>query len=153
MTVDDGNFRQFSRRAAAAEMFAWLEEFNPALAQLCRYALVSGLALVLDFAVFLALNGTFGYPTLSGVAGYACGLVLHYRLSRRFVFDVGASAKSRHRRFAEFVASGLIGLAVTAGVIALATGVLGLNPVLAKVLAAGGSFLGVFALRRTIVFA
>ena len=117
-----------------------------------RYAAVSALALGLDFAVFLALNSAIGHPTLSGVVGYACGIVLHYQLSRLFVFATAASAKSAHRRFVEFVASGLIGLALTAAVIAVATG-MGVSPILAKVMAAGASFLGVYAIRRTIVFA
>jgi putative flippase GtrA len=122
------------------------------LPQLSRYALVSTLALGLDFAVFLALNGAIWHPTLSGVAGYACGIVLHYQLSRHFVFATAASAKSAHRRFGEFVVSGLIGVAVTAAVIAAATG-MGASPILAKVMAAGASFLGVYAIRRAVVFA
>jgi len=120
--------------------------------QLWRYAAVSALALGLDFAVFLALNSAFGHPTLSGVAGYACGIVVHYRLSRQFVFATAGSAKSAHRRFVEFVGSGVVGLVVTAVVIAVATG-MGASPILAKVMAAGASFVGVYAIRRTIVFA
>ena len=67
---------------------------------------------------FSLSTAAIGHPTLSGVVGYACGIVLHYQLSRRFVFATAASQKSAHRRFVEFVASGLIGLAVTAAVIA-----------------------------------
>lgn len=122
------------------------------LPQLSRYAVVSALALGLDFAVFLALNGAIGHPTLSGVVGYACGIVLHYQLSRHFVFAIAGSVKSAHRRFGEFVASGLIGLVVTAVVIAIATG-MGASPIFAKIMAAGGSFIGVYAIRRAIVFA
>ena len=51
------------------------------------------------------------------------------------------------------MASGLVGLAVTAGVIVLATGPLGLTPIMAKVLAVAASFVGVYVIRRTIVFA
>jgi putative flippase GtrA len=120
--------------------------------QLWRYTAVSAFALGLDFAVFLALNSAIGHPTLSGVAGYACGIVLHYQLSRQFVFATAGSAKSAHRRFVEFVGSGLVGLAVTAVVIAAATGV-GVSPIVAKVMAAGASFIGVYAIRRAIVFA
>lgn len=94
------------------------------LPQLLRYAFVSGLALTLDFSVFLGLNGLIGHPTFSGVCGYAAGIVLHYVLSRRFVFDVRRSPKAAHRLFVEFVASGIVGLLATAGVIALATGLL-----------------------------
>jgi len=120
--------------------------------QLSRYAVVSALALALDFAVFLSLNRLLGLPTLAGAVGYSCGVVLHYFLSRNFVFCAVRSKKSTHRQFSEFVASGLIGLVVTAGVIALATGYLGLSAIVAKVLAVGASFVGVFLIRRTIVF-
>jgi protoporphyrinogen oxidase/putative flippase GtrA len=123
------------------------------LPQLLRYTLVSGFALALDFTVFLALNGTIGHPTLSGVCGYAAGIGLHYFLSKRFVFDAGNSPKAAHRLFVEFVASGIVGLLATAAVIALATGMFGLAPIAAKLLAAGASFIGVFLIRRTVVFA
>jgi putative flippase GtrA len=124
-----------------------------AVPQLWRYAGVSVLALALDFAVFFALNGTFGHPTLAGVAGYACGILLHYRLSRRFVFDTAGLGKSGQRMFGEFVASGLIGLAVTAFVIAAATHGFGVPPIVAKALAALASFFAVFVIRRAVVFA
>jgi putative flippase GtrA len=121
--------------------------------QLSRYAIVSALALALDFTVFIGLNAAFGLPILAGVIGYSCGIVLHYFLSRNFVFNAMRSPKSAHRLFTEFVASGLIGLALTALVIAVATGPLGLAPIVAKILAAVASFIGVFVIRRTIVFA
>ncbi len=133
----------------AAHSLAALRAIAP---QFSRYAAVSAFALGLDFAVFLALNSAIGHPTLSGVAGYACGIVLHYELSRQFVFATSASAKSEHRRFVEFIASGLVGLVVTAAVIAAATG-MGASPILAKVMAAGASFVGVYAIRRAVVFA
>jgi putative flippase GtrA len=122
------------------------------LPQLLRYAVVSGLALAVDFAVFVALNGFIGHPTLSGVVGYGVGLGLHYFLSRRFVFDARGS-KAAHRLFAEFAASGIVGLMVTGAVIAVATAEFGLAPIYAKLLAAGSSFIGVFVIRRTVVFA
>jgi putative flippase GtrA len=129
-----------------------LETGHALLPQLSRYAVVSVLALGLDFAVFLTLNRSIGHATLSGVAGYACGIVLHYQLSRHFVFGASASGKSAHRRFGEFVGSGLVGVMVTALVMAAATG-MGVSPFLAKIMAAGASFIGVYAIRRAIVFA
>jgi putative flippase GtrA len=128
-----------------------LETGHSLVPQLSRYAVVSALALGLDFAVFLALNRSIGHATLSGVAGYACGIVLHYQLSRHFVFAASAT-KSAHRRFGEFVGSGVVGLLVTAVVMASATA-MGVSPIVAKVMAAGASFIGVYAIRRAIVFA
>jgi putative flippase GtrA len=121
--------------------------------QLSRYVVVSGLALALDLGVFLLMNRLLALPTLAGVVGYACGIVLHYHLSRRFVFADAVATKSAHRLFGEFFASGLIGLVVTAAVIAFATSALDIGPLAAKLIAIAASFLGVFVIRRTVVFA
>jgi putative flippase GtrA len=121
--------------------------------QLSRYSLVSLVALALDFTIYLTLTRMRISPPLAGVIGYAAGTGLHYLLSTRFVFDVAATDKVRARMFGEFALSGLLGMGLTAIVIALATEVASLPVLMAKVLAAGVSFLAVFALRRNVVFA
>ena len=123
------------------------------LPQLSRYSLVSALALALDFTVYLALTTWGTSPPLAGAIGYALGTGLHYLLSTRFVFDARATDKVQARLFGEFALSGLAGMGITALVIALATEGAGLAALPAKVLAATASFLVVFALRRTVVFA
>ena len=157
MTVDhgpprvrDGGMQQMDFVAALPHT---LRRSLHVMPQLSRYAVVSGLALALDLAVFMLLNRLLALPTLAGVIGYACGIVLHYHLSRRFVFANAGSGKSARRLFGEFFASGLIGLVVTAAVIACATGALGIGPLPAKLIAIAASFLGVFVIRRTVVFA
>ena len=92
------------------------------------------------------------WPPLAGVLGYAAGTVLHYLLSVRFVFDARATDKAHARLFGEFAVTGVSGMAATAIVIAAATDLAGLSALPAKVLAAGVSFLLVFALRRGVVF-
>jgi putative flippase GtrA len=133
-----------------AALAAPLQRVTP---QLSRYALVSMLALAVDFRVFLALVGAVLRPSLAGAAGYATGLALHYALSVRFVFDAGATGKSETRLVTEYFAAGFIGLAITVIVIDFAFGSLGLPPLPAKIAAASASFLIVFALRRMVVFA
>jgi putative flippase GtrA len=123
------------------------------VAQLSRYSLVSALALTLDFTVYLALTALGVSPPLAGMIGYALGTGLHYLLSTRFVFDARATDKLHARLFGEFALSGIAGMGITALVIALATEAAGLTALPAKVLAAAASFLVVFALRRTVVFA
>jgi alpha-1,2-mannosyltransferase len=120
--------------------------------QLSRYTLVSAVALALDFAVFLALTTLAMWPPLAGVIGYAAGTVLHYLLSVRFVFDASATDKAHSRLFSEFAVTGVSGMAATAIVIAAATDLASVSALPAKVLAAGVSFLLVFALRRGVVF-
>lgn len=124
------------------------------LPQLSRYTLVSAVALGLDFLIFLMLtHGAALKASSAGAIGYTAGLLLHFALSSRFVFDTRATAKSRARLLAEFAASGLVGIAITAVVIALAVDVAGLPPVVGKACAVVVSFASVFVLRRTIVFA
>jgi putative flippase GtrA len=121
--------------------------------QLSRYTLVSAMALVLDFTVYLTLAGAAASPPVAGVVGYGAGTLLHFCLSVRFVFDAGATRKMGARLFGEFVLSGLVGMGLTAGVIAMATGLAGLAALPAKIIAAAASFVTVFTLRRCIVFA
>jgi putative flippase GtrA len=123
------------------------------LPQLSRYAVVSVLALVLDYVVYLSLITTGMRPLLAGIVGYSLGLLLHFVLSTCFVFDAAAAHKPPARLFGEFALSGVAGLAVTAAVIATATDIAGLPALPAKILATGMSFLIVYALRRGIVFA
>jgi putative flippase GtrA len=127
--------------------------FSIVAPQLSRYALVSAAALACDFAVFVALTRLAVWAALAGVLGYAVGTMLHYLLSVRFVFDARATDKAHARLFSEFAVTGVAGMAATALVIWLATDFAGISALPAKVLAAGLSFLLVFALRRGVVFA
>jgi putative flippase GtrA len=85
--------------------------------------------------------------------GYIAGLAISYVFLTRFVFDPAASGKSEGRLLAEFGASGIAGVLVTACVITLATSVCGLSPAAGKGLAIVTSFAVVFVVRRCIVFA
>ena len=122
--------------------------------QLSRYTIVSALALGLDFAVLLALTQGFGLrASLAGLVGYGAGLVLHFALSTRFVFNATPTDKSRARLFGEFVASGVVGLVITGTILWLATDIAGLPTICGKTAAVAISFYTVFMLRRSVVFA
>lgn len=122
--------------------------------QVSRYGIVSVMALMLDASVFLALtHSSVTTAAAAGVIGYVVGMLLHYTLSSRFVFDASKSAKSGGRLFAEFAASGVIGIFLTWAVIGLVVDVLGFWPLIGKALAVVASFTVVYALRRWVVFA
>lgn len=120
--------------------------------QLPRYGVVSAIALAIDMAIFLALTATGTDATLAAILGYGIGLIVHYRLSRRYVFS-RAVLKSSPRLFGEFAASGVIGLVITAAIVAGLHDGLDIAPVLAKGVAVVVSFLAVYFLRRGYVFA
>ena len=123
------------------------------LAQLSRYWIVSGLAMALDWTIFLTLIGAATRPPAAGVIAYVAGMGLHYLLAVRFVFDAGATQKGSARLCQEFALSGLAGIAVTGGSIAIVTQLLGLGPVFGKLCAMSVSFALVYSLRRNVVFA
>jgi putative flippase GtrA len=120
--------------------------------QFSRYSLVSVVALSVDFGFYMLLCALAVMATLAGIVAYATGMVVHYILSSRFVFDTAGSEKSQLRQFFEFAVSGIIGIALTGFVIAVATETCGFGPVVAKVIATGISFVAVFAIRRVFVF-
>ena len=121
--------------------------------ELSYYTIVSALALGLDLVVFAGLTQSGMRAAIAGIVGYTAGLILHYMLSVRYVFETQGSTKSVLRRFGEFVLSGLIGLALTWAIITLASEWLHLPALIGKVAAVGTSFIVVFLLRRGIVFA
>jgi len=144
------SLRSYREPAAVGRL---LQPLVAKVSQLVRYFAVSAFALAFDFAVYLMLTAGDMKPVLAGVLGYGAGLALHFLLSSRFVFNAFASGKAQVRLFAEFALSGLAGILTTAVVMTLATGVFGLPGLPAKMLAAGTSFMLVYWLRCTMVFA
>ena len=134
-------------------MFALYQRALSLLPQVSAYVVVSALALAVDLALFQSLVQAGLRPKLAGVGGYLAGLALHYVLSKRFVFDVSGSTKSKMQRRLEFFASGLVGLMLTWMIIWVATEALQMPSLIAKLLAVGVSFVVVFVIRRQIVFA
>jgi putative flippase GtrA len=124
------------------------------LALVLRYTAISGVALSLDMAVFLALLASDVAPVPASVAGYLCGTQLHWLLSTRTVFAAGVRKAWGARRVQHvlFFGSAAIGLACNAGIVA-ASEALAVPLVLGKLAAIGTSFVLVLLLRATVIFA
>ena len=131
----------------------WARPIARLMPELSYYTIVSAVALAVDVAVFTVLTRGGMRAAVAGMVGYGAGLILHYMLSVRFVFETQGSSKSVLRRFAEFVLSGLIGVVITWAIILAATEFAHLPALVGKVAAVGTSFIIVFLLRRGIVFA
>lgn len=119
-----------------------------------RYGLASGVALAGDVGLFLAfLHGGFT-PAAASALGYAFGILIHWLISSRLVFADGAAphGPERTRQKGLFVGAALVGLALTTGIVALGS-VIGLLPIVAKLIAVAVSFQTTYLLRKAIVFA
>lgn len=140
--------------AAIAARLPWfLKPIARLMPELSYYTVVSAVALGVDLVIFSGLARSGVRPAAAGIIGYAVGLILHYALSVRFVFETEGSTKSGLRRFAEFVVSGGVGILITWAIIAFSTEVLHFPALFGKICAVGTSFIVVFILRKGIVFA
>lgn len=118
-----------------------------------RYLLASGVALTSDMGTYVLLLRLGGSPVSSAVLGYAAGIIVHWLLSTRFVFSRSSSLKGSERWQAKmlFALTAAMGLAVTAGIVALGIQA-GLPPIPAKLVAIAVSFNVTYVARRWLVF-
>ena len=117
-----------------------------------RYAAASAVALLADAGLLLALTRYAGLHYLfAATVSFMVGATIAYALSVRFVFRAHR-LRNRELEFAGFVLIGLVGLAVNMLLLFIVHGQLGINLLLAKCCAAGGTFLTNFALRRQLLF-
>lgn len=127
--------------------------FLPAwLSHALRYTGVNLLACVIDVSIFLLLNQLIQAPTIASCVGYACGIVFNYHLTKHFVFHGHATNKSDRRLFMEFMATGLVGLALTALMTGLGVHYLGLTPELSKLISLLTCFVVLYFMRAWLVF-
>lgn len=122
-------------------------------ARLVRYLGASAGALVVDMGSFLMLLALGAWSAPAAAAGYSLGILAHWLLSSRAVFNdtVAPRGLLRTRQKALFVASALIGLALTTGIVGLGD-LAGIDPRLAKGVAIFASFTLTWLLRSRIVF-
>ena len=121
--------------------------------RLIRYGLASVGALAVDMGSFLLLLAIGMTSPLAAAAGYSLGIVVHWVLSSRTVFQdsVAVKGEGRGRQKALFVGSALVGLALTTAIV-WAGDRSGIDPRAAKVAAIAASFIVTYLLRKTIVF-
>jgi putative flippase GtrA len=121
--------------------------------RLVRYGIASVGALAVDFGSFLALLALGAPAVAASAAGYGLGIVVHWLLSSRAVFadSVAGRGRERTRQKALFIASALVGLGLTTGIVGIAD-FAGFDPRAAKLVAIGVSFMTTWMLRSRIVF-
>ena len=119
-----------------------------------RYLAASVVALGFDMGSFLVLLALGLMAAPAAALSYSLGIVVHWFISSRAVFVGGVAERgpARTRQKALFVASALVGLALTAGIVGLGAAV-GIDPRLAKLAAVGVSFVATWLLRARVVFA
>jgi putative flippase GtrA len=119
-----------------------------------RYFLASLLALAIDYSLYLVLLRMGGglSPAQAAAPAYVAGAVVHYFVSRRFVFPEGWLHRHRLGEFALFILSGLFGAALTSAVVWAVSRVPGAGIHWPKIAAIAVSFAATYAVRKYLVF-
>jgi putative flippase GtrA len=120
--------------------------------ELIPYFGASAVGLAIDVSLLWLQVSVIGIPYLAAAAiSFLTGTVLVYWASIRHIFGFRRLASARNE-FVLFVAVGLVGLAINLGVIYIGVSRLELHYVVAKIGAAGFTFLANFAMRRWLLF-
>jgi putative flippase GtrA len=120
--------------------------------RLLRYTGVNLVSLGLDYGIFLPLTDATDLPVLSSMVAYVVALALNYRLSRRYVFGSDGSHKGEKRLFAQFMATAVLGVVLTATVTGVAIYWFEHTPAIAKTIAVLICFVVLYIVRSRLVF-
>lgn len=118
-----------------------------------RYLAASVISLGIDTGLFLLLLELGMGAMAASACGYMVGILAHWLISTRFVFDGGMMSDGieRVRQKSLFVATALLGLAITVAIVGFADRA-GLDPRLAKLVAIVVSFQTTYVARRLTIF-
>jgi putative flippase GtrA len=119
-----------------------------------RYFIASLVALAVDYSLYLVLLRLAGglSPAVAAAPAYLAGAVVHYFVSRRFVFPEGWLYRHQLGEFALFILSGLFGAALTSGVVWAVSAIPGAGIHWPKIAAIVVSFAVTYAVRKYLVF-
>jgi putative flippase GtrA len=118
------------------------------ISKLSRYAVTGGIAAVVDLGGFdLLMKADFNIAPASVVSFCAAALV-NYRLTSHYVFGRDATIQG----LALFLLAALTGLTVNVGATLAGVSLVGLPPLVAKLVGIGTAFLVNFGLNIRIVF-
>jgi putative flippase GtrA len=120
--------------------------------ELFGYGIASAVALGVDMGILKALVSWVGWNYLvAATISFTAGAVVAYILSVRLAFG-SRRVTNRSIELLVFVALGIVGLVVNAAVIWACVSLVGLVVLQAKLVAAVGTFLTNFTLRRALLF-
>jgi len=118
------------------------------ISKLVRYIGTGGLAAVVDVSGFHILL-QFGMPiAAAAISSWLVAAFVNYHLSSRFVFAKPAS----RGRFLQFLIGAAAGLSINVGVTLVCASLIGIQPLLSKIIGIGTAFVINFLINLLWVF-
>lgn len=121
--------------------------------QFFRYVFAGGAATLVDWGALWLLHSCLKVPLyISVAAAFLLGLVTNYLLSVLFVFTGTPTDKKRGQEFLVHLVTGLIGLALTEGIVYLMDLIPGLHYMIAKIVATAVVFFWNYGSKKIILY-
>lgn len=118
-------------------------------AQFLRYFFVAWIGLVVDFGLVIFCKEVLDlYYLIAVIIGFMVGLIVTYFMSNWFVF--GNPKGNKLKAFLLFGIIGLVGLGILTFLMWTLTGLIGINYIIAKIIATAFVFCWNFMARRTL---
>lgn len=128
---------------------------NNLFVQLFRYAIVGGVAFVVDYGSLYLLTEFAGFHyQLSACVGFILGLLVNYFISIYWVFTANkaqASGSSRSVEFLFYAIIGIIGLGLNSLIMWFSTELLGIHYLASKLISTALVFIWNFLARRLLM--
>jgi len=128
------------------------EPTKNALLQFFRYGFVGLIATICDWGLLYLLERLGADPLLAAVFGFILGLTVNYALSKVFVFSSEEAKTNTLGEFTVYGIIGVVGLAITEGIMFVLTKKLKVYFMLSKALATAIVFVWNFTARKLILY-
>lgn len=116
-----------------------------------RYFVVGGICALTDWVVFpIFLYGADFHYLIAGTISFVIATGLNYVLSVRYVFDAGGRA--RHTEVLLVYAASAVGLLINLAALGALIELVGIHPMIAKILGTGSAFAWNFCARYYWIF-
>ena len=139
-------------RISSAVSLLLKDKTNNPFIQFFRYCFVGGLAFLVDYGLLYILSDKVGLHYLvSACISFIAGLIVNYLISTYWVFSE-SKFQDKRKEFTIFAIIGVIGLALTEGLMWLFTGVFHLHYMLSKIVTAALVLIWNFVARKIILF-
>lgn len=121
---------------------------NKLFVQIFKFAIVGGIATIIDWAVYYVLFNFLNInPLIANVGAFTISVIYNYIASIKWVFEVDENI-SKKKMFTEFIILSIIGLILTEIIIYVGNVKLKIDPMIIKIIATAITMIFNFVTRK-----
>ena len=134
-------------------MFSISPRVHDIFKSFCKYLLAGGAGFLLDFGtLYLCFNVLGMHYLISAILGFIVGLVFVYISSNKWVFGKRQMGDRQMLEFSLFTVIGIVGLGLTVLFMWLFVDLLGIYPLIAKLITTGLVLIWNFGARKYLLY-